>query len=234
MLILLLVAANFAVVQIAQSRIGDRLSCRFGDAADVDVTVAGGWNGVGVLTGDLGTVEVDVKDAKAGTATADVTAQVDGVDVQDKALSSTGGKLTATVSFANLSRMISASGGKEVEVKGYGGQLMISSGGADVTGLASQIALLSQVAVGPHLLRITPTAVVFGERQIPIEQARTLIAQRNPQNAEALKDREVPLTQLPESVQLTAATVGADGLTVQASLAPLTVSDGTAGKQGCN
>jgi hypothetical protein len=231
-LLLLLVAANFAVVQVAQGRISDRLGCRFGDSADIDVSVAGGWNGLGVLRGDLGDVRVTAKGAKAGAATADVDAHVAGVGIQDKTLSSTGGELSATVAFADLSQLISAAGGKPVDVKGYGGQLMLAAGGD--AGLAGQIALLSQVSVEPRLLRLTPTAVVLGERQIPVEQARSLIASRSPDAAKSLAVRDIPLTSLPESVQLTAATVTSTGLTVKATLSALDLtSGGSTGTAGC-
>ena len=213
-----LAAADLVVVHVAESRLSAQLACRFGSSADLGVSVAGGWNGPGILLGHFGEVTVTAKGISAGGATADIDAGVADVQKKSGTVSTGAGEVSAVITFADLSTMVSAAGSKAVDVHGYGDQLMMSAGGS------GQLSLLSQVGVAAHTMRLTPTAIVLGERQIPVETARTLLAARSPETAKALDVREISLAKLPASVQLTAATVGPTGLTVRARLDPMTLA----------
>lgn len=224
--LIVLVAADLIVVQVTESRLAAQLVCRFGGKAKVSVSVAGGYNGPGILLGDLGEVTVQAEGVTAGGATADIDATVPDVRVQDGTASTGAGTVSAVITFADLSAMVSTAGSKAVDVHGYGDQLLMSAGGS------GQVALLSQVGVDAHTMRLTPTAIVYGERQIPVETARTLLASRSPETAQALQVREISLARLPASVQLTAATVGPTGLTVKGRLDPMTLAR-TGGGTAC-
>jgi len=201
---------NHLVRSSAESKIAKTVACGLKSSGPTSAHLTGPWAGLGILSGDLGTVNVSAEQVRLGDTSVNVTATLHHVTTSAK---TTGGKASTTIAYAQLQRRLSAELGTDLQLTGDGHNLVID------TTFGIPVTVDATLTTAPQAVTITPTQVgVLGQKYSVPALLRSPLSAMLPKNT--LQPRIIPLSGLPAGINLTTATPTAGSLRLAFDLTP--------------
>lgn len=193
----------------AESRIAKTIACGMKISGPTTAHLAGPLATLGVLDGDLGTVNFTAKHAQLGGTAVDLKATLDHVTTGGK---TSGGNALATLGYDQLQKQL----GAELQLTGDGRNLVIN------TTFGVPVTVYATLTTAPQAVTVTPTLVSALDQKYSIPALmKSPFGRLLPKGQ--LDPRTVPLAGLPAGINLTAATPATDGLHLTLRLPPSTV-----------
>ncbi|MER5639032.1 LmeA family phospholipid-binding protein [Kitasatospora sp. NPDC002227] len=215
--------ADLALEHVARGRIADRVDCVLHARGATAVALPDTLAGLDVLTGRVGTVDIDARDITQHDTRMNLQVRLHDVTTRG---ATSGGTATATIALDELRHRLPATAGTGTLGARDGDLTFTTTAG----GLGLPVTVRAGVTTTDHALTVTPKALDLMGREIPVS---ALGSAAPAALADRLKPQTMPLPDLPAGAALASAGVGPDGLALHLSLGPDVTTRSPAPRSGC-
>lgn len=210
----IVVLGNQLVRSSAESRIAKTIACGLKTSRPTTAHLAGPWAALGVLDGDLGTVNIGAEQVPLGGTAVDLQATLYHVTTSGK---TSGGNASATVGYDQIQQRLGSDLGANPQLAGDGRNLVIN------TTFGVPVTVYASLTVAPQAITVTPTQVSALDQKYSIPALmKSPFGRILPKDQ--LSPRTIPLPGLPTGTNVTAATPAANGLHLTLHLPPSIVA----------